>query len=75
MLGAPLLVRIAGSVRVARQQARPDTGHRDDVVRRDRPRASGGCPQQRGQADREKNQATHQPILQREGTVDQMAGP
>ena len=63
MLGAPLVVRIAGCVRVAREQAGPDTGHRDDVVRRDRSRASGGRPQERGQADREKHQATHEPIL------------
>ena len=63
MLGAPLLVRIAGRVRGAREQARPGRRHRDDVVRRGRRRARGGCPQKRGHDDREKNQATHQPIL------------
>ena len=63
MLGAPLLVRIAGSLRVARCKAGPGTGRRADVVRRARTRASGGRPQQRGHNHREKHQATHEPIL------------
>src|SRR5688572_25680807 len=64
MRGAPLLVRIAGSVRVVRQQqARAGIGHRDDVVCQDRPGVSSGRPEKCGQADRQKNQATHPPIL------------
>jgi hypothetical protein len=43
MLGVPLLVRIAGPLRVARQQAGADTRRRTDVIR-ERLRASVAGP-------------------------------
>ena len=58
----PMLIRIAVAVRATREQARPDRGHRADVVGRRGRRASGG-PQKSGHADREKDQATHSAIL------------
>lgn len=62
-LGAPLRIGVTRIVRIARHLARLDSGHRDDVVCRNRAEAGGGSPQERGQADREKHQATHGVIV------------
>ena len=65
--GPPLPVGFARVVRVAVDQARVDAGHRADVAGRDRARyrARTGIdrPEQGGQADREEEPATHEPIL------------
>ena len=62
ILGLPMLIRIAVAVRAVSQQARPGRGHRADAVCRRGPRACGG-PQKSGDADREKDQATHSAIV------------
>ena len=59
-VGVPLLARLAGTLRLGRDH---DTGDRADGVRLGRPRAIRAGAQERGQADREKHQATHEVIV------------
>lgn len=63
LVGVPLTIRFAGSVGAVRDRTNIDTRDRGEGVWQHRYGARGAHPQHRGQADREENQASHQPIL------------